>query len=107
MNCVDTNSTNYPAFAEGGVLVVSPVWLWRDQVIEELDGQEHPVAVACGDADALQKLERYEWKTLLIESELPDLDAYEVAELAVRQHPGLEVRFLRSSPQSPAESSAP
>ena len=107
MNCVDTNSTSYPAFAEGGVLVVSPAGLWRDQVIEELDGHEHPVAIASGGADALQKLERYDWKTLLIESELPDLDAYEVAELAVRKHPGLEVRFLRSSPPSAGEVRTP
>ncbi|HVO63788.1 MAG TPA: sigma-54 dependent transcriptional regulator [Terriglobales bacterium] len=103
---MDSNSTSDPAFAEGGVLVVSPAGLWRDQVIEELDGNEHPVAVASSGADALQKLERHEWKTLLIESELPDLDAYEVAELAIRKHPGLEVRFLRSSPQSAVDSSA-
>jgi DNA-binding NtrC family response regulator len=95
-----------PVLPKGGVLVVSPVEFWHGQVIEGLDGSNHPVAVAKGGADALAKLESCDWQTLLIEAELPDLDAREVAEIATRQHPGLEVRFLQSSPQSADELSA-
>jgi len=95
-----------PALPEGGVLVVSPAGLWRDQVIQELGGDEHSVAVASSGADALEKLESCGWRSLLIESELPDLDAFEVAELAARRHPGLEVRFLQSLP-APAKESNP
>ena len=103
MNSLGSKPYHNHAFREGGVLVVSPAQLWRDQVIEDLDGSEHPVALASGGADALEKLEMYDWKTLFIESELPDLDAREVAEFAARQHPELEVRFLQTLPHSPNE----
>jgi transcriptional regulator with GAF, ATPase, and Fis domain len=64
------------------------------------------VTVAGSGADALEKLESCGWRSLLIESELPDLDVFEVAELAARRHPGLEVRFLQSLP-APAKESNP
>lgn len=105
MNSAESKASNKPGLPDGGVLVVSPDRLWRDQIIEELDGSDHPVVVAGGGAEALEKLETCDWRTLFIESELPDLDALEVAELATRKHPGLEIRFLRSSPPSVEDTS--
>jgi transcriptional regulator with PAS, ATPase and Fis domain len=84
------------ALPEGGVLVVSGDTIWRDRVIQDLRGQEHLVGIAGGGADALHRLDSGHWSTLLLERELVDLDARDVAEFATRKYPKLAVRFLDS-----------
>ncbi len=89
-------SPGWSALPEGGVLVAGRDGVWRDRVLHELSGREHVIGLAKGGAEALLQLETGTWKTLLLESDLPDLDASEVAELAITKYPQLQVWFIHS-----------
>jgi hypothetical protein len=62
----------------GGVLVATASAAWREQNIQELELRHDPVAGALGGADALSKLERGGWRTLLLDRHLPDLEVEEL-----------------------------
>src|SRR5438045_2717235 len=80
--------------ASGGVLVATPSMKFRDRVLSLLDEPRGPVQVAYGGAEALDQLERGDWQTLILDRDLPDLDAEELVSIVGRLYPELQVVLL-------------
>jgi len=90
-----------------GVLVATPSMKFRDRVLSLLDEPRGPVQVAAGGAEALDKLERGDWQTLILDRDLPDLDAEELVSIIGRRYPELHVVLLDGSADDVAKSLLP
>ena len=73
----------------GGVLVASPSSQVRSQMLSRLDPTHRPVYEASGGAEALAKLDGGNWQMLILDRQLPDLDAEELAQITERLYPGV------------------
>jgi CheY-like chemotaxis protein len=60
---------------------------FRDRVLSLLDEPRGPVQVTAGGAEALDQLERGDWQTLILDRDLPDLDAEELVSIVGRLYP--------------------
>jgi transcriptional regulator with GAF, ATPase, and Fis domain len=89
----------------GGVLVATACAKWREQNIQELQLSHHPIAGAVGGADALSKLEQGDWRTLLLDRRLPDLEVEELVAIVGRKFPRVEILFLDSQTGRPSAES--
>ncbi len=70
---------------------------FRKQVLAALSAARHDAVEAEGGADALLKLELGRYAGLVLDSQLPDLDADELAGLVASQYPQLPVEVLDSA----------
>ncbi len=82
----------------GMILVASSRKGFREKVIRELEPNATRAAEAAGGADALIKLERSEYRTLLVDPRLEDLDVGELVETIRGRYPELEVIVLDGAP---------
>jgi DNA-binding NtrC family response regulator len=80
--------------ASNGTLVASANLELRTAAVRTLAFAGSRAGEANGGAEALASLERGEWKQVLLDRHLPDLDAEEVAALIRVRHPGVEVTLL-------------
>ena len=83
-----------PAFAidrQGKVLVVSSRTEFRAKVMKGLAPEVLPATVAAGGADALNKLEESEFGTLVLDSQIQDLDVEELVATVRARYPQLNV----------------
>ncbi|HET7205842.1 MAG TPA: sigma 54-interacting transcriptional regulator [Terriglobales bacterium] len=82
-----------PSFSRE-MLIAAPGGLWREQ--EAASGANvcgSAISVGSG-AEALAQLQKRSCRTLVLHRHLPDLDADEVAKIARRRFPELEIMFL-------------
>lgn len=93
------------AVPSGGVLVASANAQLREQVLRRLAPQRGPVAVASGGAEAFAKLDHGNWQMLILDRQLPDLNAEELLELTNRLYPAIQV-LLVDSPTEDARQAA-
>jgi DNA-binding NtrC family response regulator len=70
---------------------------FRKQMLDLLAGARQQGVEALGGADALLKLELDRYTGLLLDRQLPDLDAEELAGLVSSQYPQLEIEFCDSA----------
>lgn len=77
-----------------GVIVASANSALRKQIAGQLIDCRVAVEEATGGADAIDKLEMSECRLLLLDRELPDLNAEEVAGIVREQYPGVDVLML-------------
>jgi DNA-binding NtrC family response regulator len=82
--------------AGGKVLVASSRAEFRRKVLRDLSTGAAPAAEAAGGADALLKLEGSEFRTLMIDSQLDDLDFEELIAMIHARHPHLDVVVLNA-----------
>src|SRR5690348_17375258 len=82
------------ATKQGKVLVASPRSEYRANIIGKLASSGGHASAAVGGADALLKLERGDFQTLLLDPQLEDLDAQELVETVRTQYPALNVVLL-------------
>ena len=87
----------FPA-PSGGVLVASANAHIRERVLRELQPDRGPICIASGGAEALAKLDSGNWQMLILDRQLPDLDAEELRGITERQYPGVRVMLLDPSP---------
>ena len=93
--------TTAPLFqSNAGVLVASSDPGFRDRVAANFLNQ-CAVELASSGADALAKLEHSECDLLILDRNLPDLNADELRELAARDYPGVHVAILDSASPDP------
>jgi DNA-binding NtrC family response regulator len=93
--------TTAPLFqSNAGVLIASSDVGFRDRVAANFLNQ-CSVELASSGADALAKLERSECDLLILDRNLPDLNADELRELAARDYPGVHVAMLDSASPDP------
>lgn len=85
----------------GGVLVASANAQVRDHVLTKLQLGRGPVCMASGGAEALAKLDSGNWQTLILDRQLPDLDAEELRGITEREYPGVRVMVLDASSAEP------
>ena len=82
--------------ARGNILVASSRAGFRKQILKSLDSATTPAIEAAGGADALMMLAESNFRTLLLDPLIEDLDVEElVATIRVR-HPRLNVVVLES-----------
>jgi DNA-binding NtrC family response regulator len=84
------------AAVAGGALIASPSSLFREQVMQRLNGRCRPVQQALGGADALAQLETGEWQVLFLDRRVSDLDTEELTAIIQRRFPGTKVVLLDS-----------
>ena len=77
-----------------GVMVASANSALRKQIAGQLIDCRVAIEEATGGADAIDKLEMSECRLLLLDRELPDLNAEEVAGIVREQYPGVDVLML-------------
>src|SRR6266536_1694882 len=87
----------------GGVLVASPSSQVRNQMLSRLDPGHRPVYEASGGAEALAKLDGGNWQMLILDRQLPDLDAEELAQITERLYPGIQVLLVDSRADTDTE----
>ena len=75
----------------GGVLIASASAQVREQILSKLEPQPGPVQVAHGGAEAFSKLDQGNWQLLVLDRDLPDLNALELMEITNRLYPGIQV----------------
>ncbi len=93
--------TTAPLFqSNAGVLIASSDPGFRDRVAANFLNQ-CAVELASSGADALAKLEHSECDLLILDRNLPDLNADELRELAARDYPGVHVAILDSANPDP------
>jgi len=83
-----------PAFAidrQGKVLVASSRTEFRAKVMKRLAPEVLPATEAAGGADALNKLEESEFRTLVLDSQIQDLDVEELVATLRARYPRLHV----------------
>ena len=85
------------AAVAGGALIASPSSLFREQVMDRLNGRCRPVQQALGGADALAKLENGDWQVLFLDRRVSDLDTEELTAIIQRRFPGTRVVLLDSA----------
>ena len=87
----------------GGVLVASVNAHVRDHVVNKLQLGRGPIGIASGGAEALAKLDSGNWQTLILDRQLPDLDAEELRGITERQYPGIRVMLLDPASAAPQD----
>ena len=93
--------TTAPLFqSNAGVLIASSDAGFRDRIAIQFTNQ-CTVELASSGADALAKLEHSECDLLILDRNLPDLNADELRELTARQYPGVQVVILDSASPDP------
>ena len=97
----------FPALPLGGVLVASANVHIRDRVLSKLQPGGGPIHIAAGGAEALAKLDSGNWQTLILDRQLPDLDAEELMGITERQYPGIRVMLMDSWADDQQESVEP
>jgi DNA-binding NtrC family response regulator len=80
----------------GGVLIASANSHLCEQVLRTLGPRPGQVHVASGGAEAFAKLDGGNWQMLVLDRQLPDLNAEELVELTNRLYPGIEVVLVDS-----------
>ena len=96
--------TTAPLFqSNAGVLIASSDPGFRDRVAANFLNQ-CAVELASSGADALAKLEHSECDLLILDRNLPDLNADELREVAARDYPGVHVAILDSASPDPFSS---
>lgn len=90
---------------QGKVLVASPRGEYRANIIGKLASSGGQASAAVGGADALLKLERGDFQTLLLDPQLEDLDAQELVETIRAQYPELNVVLLGAISEMPEQMS--
>jgi DNA-binding NtrC family response regulator len=93
-----TMMTTFPSMAmvAGGALIASPSSVFREQVMDRLNGRCRPVQQALGGADALAKLENGNWQLLFLDRRVSDLDTGELTAIIQKRFPGIQVVLLDS-----------
>ena len=76
--------------------MASPSSQVRNQMLSRLDPGHRPVYEASGGAEALAKLDGGNWQMLILDRQLPDLDAEELAQITERLYPGIQVLLVDS-----------
>src|ERR1700685_1346522 len=94
-----TMMTTFPSMAmvAGGALIASPSSVFREQVMDRLNGRCRPVQQALGGADALAKLENGNWQLLFLDRRVSDLDTGELTAIIQKRFPGIQVVLLDSA----------
>ncbi|HLH08052.1 MAG TPA: sigma-54 dependent transcriptional regulator [Terriglobales bacterium] len=93
--------TTAPLFQpKGGVLIATSDAGFRDWITPQFTNQ-CDVELASGGADALAKLETSECSLLILDRNLPDLNAEELRNLAAKDYPGVEIAILDSVSENP------
>ncbi|HKQ88230.1 MAG TPA: sigma-54 dependent transcriptional regulator [Candidatus Acidoferrales bacterium] len=80
--------------SQGRVLVASSRAEFRANMIAKLSAEKSPAAEAAGGADALMKLERGGFQTLLLDPHIEDLDADELVDMIQTRYPELNVVLM-------------
>src|SRR2546430_8992873 len=80
----------------GGVLVASANPQLRERVLRRLAPPRAPIGTASGGAEAFAKLDQGEWQMLILDRQLPDLNAEELLELTNRLYPAIQVLLVDS-----------
>ncbi len=91
---------------KGKVLVASPYAPLRQQMLKRLDVPHAAVSEAQGGADALLKLEKTDFGTLLLDPRIEDLDVGELMATLRGRYPNLVI-FLLEPDQKPLEDARP
>jgi DNA-binding NtrC family response regulator len=93
-----TMMTTFPSMTTvaGGALIASPSSVFREQVLDRLNGRCRPVQQALGGADALAKLEKGDWQLLFLDRRVSDLDTEELTAIIRKRFPGIQVVLLDS-----------
>jgi DNA-binding NtrC family response regulator len=86
-----------------GVLLATTNTAVRQQVSRVAEERRWPMIEAYGGADALDKLESSECRLLLMDEQLPDLQASELAALIGDRFPGVDVLMLDARTGLPAK----
>src|SRR5579862_331333 len=81
---------------KGKVLVASPYAPLRQQMLKRLDVPHAAVSEAQGGADALLKLEKTDFGTLLLDPRIEDLDVGELMATLRGRYPDLDVVLMES-----------
>lgn len=81
---------------KGKVLVASPYAPLRQQMLKRLDVPHAAVSEAQGGADALLKLEKTDFDTLLLDPRIEDLDVGELMATLRGRYPDLDVVLMES-----------
>jgi DNA-binding NtrC family response regulator len=84
----------------GRVLIASSRVEFRERLAKGLVGRKTSASVAAGGADALMKLEGSEFRTLLLDSKLEDLDVGELVETIRGRYPQLNVIVMDREKES-------
>lgn len=79
-----------------GVVVATPNNSLRKLIVDTLTGWQWPVHEAYSGADALIKLELSECDLILLDQNLPDLDAGELRQMVKARFPGVDLMMLDS-----------
>lgn len=79
---------------DGRILVASPRAELRRQILKTLSSPAGQTAEAAGGADALMKLEKSDFRTLLLDPRLEDLDVDELVATIRARYPELNVVML-------------
>jgi transcriptional regulator with GAF, ATPase, and Fis domain len=80
----------------GGVLLATANAQLRERVLSKLEPRRGPVSIASGGAEAFARLDTGNWQMLILDRQLPDLNAEELVELTNRLYPGIQVLVLDS-----------
>src|SRR5579864_849055 len=83
---------------KGKVLVASPHAPLREQMLRKLAIPNASVSEAQGGADALLKLEKSDFGTLLLDPRIEDLDVGELMATLRGRYPNLDVVLMESDP---------
>lgn len=83
------------------ILIISPNAEFRAKVSDRLSSESRFVDQTTGGAAALAKVEEFAYATALLDRQLSDLNAEEVAALLQRRQPGVRVVFVDS--EDPAQ----
>ncbi|MGH9575740.1 MAG: sigma 54-interacting transcriptional regulator [Candidatus Acidiferrales bacterium] len=86
--------------AQGRVLVASSRPEFRANMIGKLSAEKAIATEAAGGADALLKLERGVFKTLLLDPHIEDLDADELVDMIQTRYPELNVVMMDARSES-------
>src|SRR5229473_2180363 len=76
------------------ILVVSADPSFRNRFLKELGNSEISVEEALSGAHALARLRSLSFDTLILDRQLPDLNAEEVMDLVRRRFPGVQIRLV-------------
>jgi DNA-binding NtrC family response regulator len=80
---------------QGDVLVASPSTTVRSHLLHSFQDPGRGFAEALAGAEALGKLAEREWRLVLLDQQLPDVEACELCEIIRRRFSGLPVLLLR------------
>ncbi len=91
---MSTATTTLCPHDSAGVLVASPNTVLRKHIVTRLSSRSWPLHEATGGAEALGKLESSECDLLILDENLPDLDAHELSAIIRVQFPGVDIVML-------------